>query len=898
MADDVPISILFQKLQSVLVVLAEGRFIFPGLANRVDVALKELKHILIFLHAENNNTTGFDESRLRLWPRLLRTLYSAEYIIESFLLNTQQRRPWIQIQFTYKTNKIVRSFRDVSTQLFPHQHRPATQQDEYNILDHKKFNQTFATHEKMQHDVLVGRGDVEKELIARLTDNEEEKNLRVISLVSEEALGKTALARNVYNRVDIRQHFQCRAWLHVAKDFTYKDLLLAIIKQIPICGVLADVELMSEHQLSALLFQILMELRFLIVLDGICTNHVWLMLARPFADAANGSRVILTTRDSKVASEVDPWGHPLKLMRLSDEESWELFLKVVNGANYDNLNNFKVGIVRICRGLPLAIVLLGGLLLSIQPNDEWSGVMDHLSQYLGDDDQSVDLLTIVALCYHELPYVLKPCFLYLTLFPKAYEIPTRRLLQLWIAEGFIQISTTTATGVLEPEDLAKAYLEELVSRNMIEIATWKEDGSPKTCRMPSFLFDVFLPKAEDIGFLQIRHCNSHVHESNRIIRRLADHYVGVKATLESHTQHLCSYVSFEAQKQGTSNREVGTLLNTIISKRRSRGIVLMKVLDLEGVYKPLLPEKLGQNLQNLRYLGLRWTGLESCPETIGDLPCLETLDLKYTNITTLPGSIWKAKNLRHLFMNEVSIAKPSSKESSPTNLQTLMGLLLGAKDPYEYGLDWFTSLRKLGVSCHPKSAEKAAKCISGLDKLQTLRLRSKDRFGQPLDLELSPLTDHQSLSNLYLFGVIKDGIKYLPLNLKVLTLSMSKLTEDPMPVIGKLLPQLNVLKILAFSYLGSEMRCVSGNFPKLHVLKLWMLENLVQWTLEGGAMPQLAELEIRGCKKLTKLDGLEHLPSLKELLLTNMSPDFVADVKKRLGSNILLTNEWEPSSLA
>ncbi|CAL5334385.1 unnamed protein product [Camellia sinensis] len=665
----------------------------------------------------------------------------------------------------------------------------------------------------------------------------EEKSLRVISLVSEEALGKTALARNVYNKVDIRQHFQCRASLHIAKDFTYKDLLVAIIKQIPICGVLADVELMSEHQLSALLFQILMELRFLIILDGICTNHVWLMLARPFANATNGSRVILTTRDSKVASEVDPWGHPLKLMQLSDEESWELFLKVVNGANYDNLNNFKVGIVRICRGLPPAIVLLRGLL------------------YLGDDDQSVDLLTIVALSYHDLPYVLKPCFLYLTLFPKAYEIPTRRLLQLWIAEEFIQISTTTTTSVLEPEDLAKAYLEELVSRNMIEIATWKEDGSPKTCRMPSFLYDVFLPKAEDIGFLQIRHCNSHVHESNQIIRRLADHYVGVKSTLESHTQHLCS-------------------------KRRSRGIVLMKVLDLEGVYKPLLPEKLGQYLQHLRYIGLRWTGLESCLESIGDLPCLETLDLKYTNITTLPGSIWKAKNLRHLFMNEVSIAKPSSKEASPTNLQTLMGLLLGAKDPYEYGLDWFTSLRKLGVSCHPKSAEKTAKCILGLDKLQTLRLRSKDRFGQPLDLELSPLKDHQSFSNLYLFGVIKDGIKYLPLNLKVPTLSMSKLTKDPMPVIGKQLPQLNVLKILAFSYLGSEMRCVSGNFPKLRVLKLWMLENLVQWTLEGGAMPQLVELEIRGCQKLTKLDGLEQLPALKELLLTNISPDFVADVKK------------------
>ena len=99
---------------------------------------------------------------------------------------------------------------------------------------------------------LVGLEDAERELVSRLLDGTEE-NLSVISLVSEEAVGKTALARHVIKRLDIRQHFQCCLWVHVRKEFAYKDLLLIILKQIPIC-LLKDIELMSEKELRQLVF--------------------------------------------------------------------------------------------------------------------------------------------------------------------------------------------------------------------------------------------------------------------------------------------------------------------------------------------------------------------------------------------------------------------------------------------------------------------------------------------------------------------------------------------------------------------------------------------------------------------------------------------------------------------
>ena len=118
-------------------------------------------------------------------------------------------------------------------------------------------------------------------------------------------------------------------------------------------------------------------------------------------------------------------------------------------------------------------------------------------------------------------------------------------------------------------------------------------------------------------------------------------------------------------------------LNTIVTKS---GFGLLRVLDLQGVYKPMLPEILRKFLP-LKYLGLRWAFLDSLPKSIGNLPYLENLDVKHTNIITLPSSIWKAKNLWHHYLNEihfdVSLQRPS--DGSLTNLRTLWGCILAIK---------------------------------------------------------------------------------------------------------------------------------------------------------------------------------------------------------------------------
>uniref|UniRef100_A0A2N9IHW8 NB-ARC domain-containing protein n=1 Tax=Fagus sylvatica TaxID=28930 RepID=A0A2N9IHW8_FAGSY len=289
---DVAVTILLVKLEKLLSV---ERFVFPGLRNSVVIGINELREILSFIVAENS-------SNIDLKSQLLPAVYFAEDFTENFLLSAAKRRqkgifkilptplkPFPlcrQLQLSYKMLKFVKKLKDLSCEISKNTRHPITEVGGGHSCQ----------YDQQQNLALVVHEDAEKELVARLMNDDNDNNsLRVISLVSKEALGKTALARKVYNRLDIRQHFQCRAWLDVPKDFKLKDVLLIILKHIPIC-VLKDVELMSEKELSAMLFQLLMDVRFLIVLDDVCTVDIWLDLAYPFPDAANGSRVILTTQ--------------------------------------------------------------------------------------------------------------------------------------------------------------------------------------------------------------------------------------------------------------------------------------------------------------------------------------------------------------------------------------------------------------------------------------------------------------------------------------------------------------------------------------------------------------------------------------------------------------------------
>lgn len=60
-----------------------------------------------------------------------------------------------------------------------------------------------------------------------------------------------------------------------------------------------------------------------------------------------------------------------------------------------------------------------------------------MARYL-NEDQEEHMENIISLSYNKLPSCLRPCFLYLGMFPEDFDIPVQKLILMWIAVGFIQ----------------------------------------------------------------------------------------------------------------------------------------------------------------------------------------------------------------------------------------------------------------------------------------------------------------------------------------------------------------------------------------------------------------------------------------------------------------------------
>ncbi|KAF8011526.1 hypothetical protein BT93_J1969 [Corymbia citriodora subsp. variegata] len=665
---------------------------------------------------------------------------------------------------------------------------------------------------------IVGREDFANKLVSQLIDGGDCANLRVISVFGEGAIGKTALVRSVCNRADIKNHFYCRAWVRVGPEPNLVHLMVNLLKQLrPLDWELRGVDRMDKKKLSEVLLSVSMKCCYLIVLDDLSDLYLMDRLIMALADSRNGSRVIVTTRNTEIPSSIYPWYFEhLELSPLDLEQSNKL-LEESSGTfdgddRYGELPRLKERILRKSGGSPSKILLLGGLLSATT----LSGCTNLVNQ-LPDHPTLQD---VVHLSINDLPE--------------------------WdISRG----------------GEAKAQI------NVLEAGQERSETNAQEAQME-------IAPAEP-------------HQRNS----------ASDSSMPCGIQQLCSYVSFNTMKLRTRAGEIPALLKLLVPKRDSS---LLRILDLQGVYKPLLSEELGNKLPNLKYLGLRWTLLERLPKSVGNLSRLETLDLKYTNISDLPNSILEAENLRHLYMTEVVLDVATchqleSKKSLNCNIQTIWGLVIDDKSPMLEVLRKLTGLIKLALTWDGQSVWEATKHILNLKMLKSLRLRLKDPSDKLwVEHEMSDMSRLMSLSNLYLLGYL--GMQsllesHIPPNLKVLTLSMSRLDVDPMGVLGKL-KCLTTLRLFALSYNGRTISVSEGTFPSLRVLKLWRLYNLTEWTIQANAMPCLADLEIKDCTDLTKIDGLQHIKTLEEITLVRVPDEVTRSVRDMQPNGPIIVRNW------
>ncbi|CAI9109960.1 OLC1v1009908C1 [Oldenlandia corymbosa var. corymbosa] len=700
---------------------------------------------------------------------------------------------------------------------------------------------------------VVGFRDEAASIVDRLTRGSNQ--VRIIVITGMPGQGKTTLAAKVYSDPSVEYHFHIRAWCVVSQIMDKKKVLLELLKQIDPHRY----PKMTEQGLTEKIWRHLKGKRYLIFLDDVWTIEAWNSLQGSFPNDSIGSRIIITSRLHNAAPHYMLDQDPLFLRQLSNLESWELLQRKLFLTEGCPPALIKLGkkIAENCKGLPLTIVIVAGLLAATK-QEEWVNILDGFSSsFVSSTTQCINTLD---LSYKHLPDFLKPCLLYFAIFPEEQEISVRRLVRLWIAEGFIRRAEFKSL-----EDAAETYMTELIGRSLVMVVQQRSTGGIKRCRVHELLHGFCLKRAKEEHFFHLLKGYDQLLALNEPsnLRRLCIH--SEPNAHEGPTHFKKSKLIFPGARslvffsQKPWDRQTRLDISFVINIFKG-----LRVLDLEQIHLVSeFPSEI-ELLVQLRYLAIRG---KSIPTSVGKLSKLETLILDpEINIVSIPDTLWHLGKLKFLYIRSVYYWSggrlPTENLDSSFvlyDLDRLSGVILPSYGCMENQMKKFPNIRKL--------------------KCKIFEYWDND---ENFDKILVPdfLTRLESLDIGYVGFQHGRMLEFgLPTNLKKLTLSDFWLPWEAMSSIGKL-PNLEVLKLLKGSFTGEKWNMEEGEFSTLRFLAMSSLD-IVSWTASDDQFTCFRKLVLFKCKKLKELPScLEYISTLDMIEVLKCSDTTASLVKK------------------
>nr|AGW28124.1 NBS-LRR class resistance protein Fy1-Ry1 [Sesamum indicum] len=642
--------------------------------------------------------------------------------------------------------------------------------------------------------------------------------LEVIPIVGMGGIGKTTLARNLYKDRLVSVHFDVRAWATISQDYDVGKILLGLLRLVTRRPTYEMLQ-MGNEELGQRLYRTLFGRRYLIILDDMWSSSSWNDIRMFFPDNDNGSRIIITTRNSSLANFIAFRSPHHNMQFLKDDESWNLIHQKVFAPGEicsPELESIGRKIAYNCRGLPLTISLIGGLLsYAKRRQDFWEQVAEDLSSNRADVDE--EILDILSLPYNYLPYYLKPCLLYMGAFPEDSEIDASRLIKLWVAEGFLKPISGKRL-----EEAAEMYLKALIDRNLIFIRQQSPQGNVKSCGIHDLLRDLCVKKAYEENFLSIK--RRHIL-GDLCSRRVCVHSIRDIDRPLDQMQLTRSFLSI-----GDASQEI---LSPLISTFR-----LLRVLDILGIKLDQFPGEILQ-LVNLRYLALSTSELPSSISRLWNLQILIVQAIRFSsNPHVVTPEILDMPQLRHIKFKGIYVWYDDKYREHfvvQDQLQSLSTILASGLN--DRVLQTIPNLGKLGIFCDEKLDHVID--LSRLHNLHTLNCTSSKYLKDNL------------LSNLN-----------FPYSLKKLCLDDCGICYRDMSIIGSL-PNLQILKLRGCEFENREWEPIEGDFCELKCLIMEKL-NLVFWTADDICFPRLEHLVIRHCAHLNEIpSGIGDIPTLQ-----------------------------------
>ncbi|XP_038691557.1 putative disease resistance protein RGA1 [Tripterygium wilfordii] len=651
---------------------------------------------------------------------------------------------------------------------------------------------------------VIGR-ESDKEILVNnfLLDPIGGGHISVIPIVGIGGLGKTTVAKLLYNDQRVDNHFDLKIWVCVSESFEKKQIMVSVLKSLTHQNR-GDLD---PDQLQKLIQEKLNSKKFLLVLDDVWSDDrgKWIEFRDLLEGGAAGSKVIVTTRNASVATTVGNVPS-YDLAGLSHEQCLSLFKKLAFREGEEDLHPHleKMGgdIVRKCGGLPLAVKTLGTLLYAKSDERYWKFIRDNEIWKLPQEENYI--LPALKLSYDQMPSHLKSCFGIFSLFPKGYDFRSVDLVQYWMANGLLQSSNEHQSI----EDVAFQYMKELYWRSFLQ--DFEDYGLYFTFKMHDLVHDLALSVAQN-EYSVVNTPNKNISDEVRHLR------LSGKALLE---QEIPGFLRKKNK------------LRTIIFPSKLQGPVC------ESFVNTCI-----STCSYLRTMELRGSFFEVLPTSIGDLKHLRYLDVDANSrARRLPDSFWKLHNLETLLL--VGCSELDELPRGIRNLIKLRVLRVTVKQKYlpEDEIGCLTSLQVLSIA----TCTNLEILFEGMQRLTSLRFmqiwKRKNLTSLPRNLKYLTGLEVLVIKNCDQLNLVEEDENQ---DIKV---SLQSLGLESLPLLVTL-PQ-----------------WLKKSFNTLQNLIIDGCENFSTFPEWFQDFPSLKKILIQDCPKLLSLpEGMHHLTALKEL---------------------------------
>ncbi|KAL2531433.1 putative disease resistance RPP8-like protein 4 [Abeliophyllum distichum] len=569
-------------------------------------------------------------------------------------------------------------------------------------------------------------------------------------------------------------------------------------------------------------------------MDDIWDTKLWDDIQRYFPEDGIGSRILFTTRNKEIGLEASPRSVIIALPFLSEDECWELLRrKVFQHKNCpQELLDIGKQIAANCSGLPLAVVVIAGVLANMEKKEHlWQKVARKFSSHISQTPYNIN--QILELSYKHLPMHLRPCFLYFGAFEEDMDIPVRKLISLWVAQGFVKKEERKSL-----EDVALRFLMELIDRSLVLVSKRRFDGGVKTCKIHDLLHEMCLRIAEENNFLKVFNLDDDDDDDSIVP------YGQVSMYQQHH--HLSinyNYTDICSLPFGPNVRSL-LCFDRNSSSPISCSFKVIRVLEDEVVIGI-------EHLVHLRYLRISW--ILPPMESFHRLECLVVHTVAALKI---PDVLLNMLSLRHMHFLRGGYFSASCRQQATNNESFQINNNL-------------QSISVIRIS--DETDLKILRCSPNLRRLKVyVRSSLNYSFNFLNHLESLKLESATLLSSFF----------SLPLNLKQLTLTHAHLSPEQMEIIGKL-EYLEVLKLKWIAFEGEQWDTSEGGFPQLKFLKLYGVQ-IVEWNAASDHFPRLQQLVLEFCRSLKMIPpNLGDIPTL-QMIKVNKCTKAIEDQAKQI----------------